>query len=128
MKDRELLIKFTTHITKETEMWRIPIEDFVVDEFLEANKKTLRHSVSDLKEMLISWENYKGNVLDINDADLNYFIDREYKSESLLKRYMMHVGSCEGITFVSELEQSCSGVEFTKEEINYLKNLDKEIE
>ncbi len=36
-QQRELLIAFTEHINKETEMWRIPINKHEIDEFLAIN-------------------------------------------------------------------------------------------
>lgn len=34
---RELLLAFTKDMTERTDMWRIPIEDFEVDRFLDKN-------------------------------------------------------------------------------------------
>ncbi len=48
-------------------------------------------------------------------------------SISLLKKYMIHVENCEGVNFVSDIGRTWSEVEFTKEEIDYLQKLDKEI-
>jgi hypothetical protein len=49
-------------------------------------------------------------------------------SISLLKKYMIHGEQCKGVNFVSDIDRPWSGVEFTKEEIAYLQELDKEIE
>ena len=49
--------------------------------------------------------------------------------EKLLEKYMMHVGDCEGIVFVSESDMKYANKEigFTKEEKEYLINLPKRL-
>lgn len=45
--------------------------------------------------------------------------------EVLLGKYVIHVGQCEGTTFISNCNSKHhSDVEFTKEEIEVLKKLD----
>ncbi len=44
----------------------------------------------------------------------------------LLKKYIKHVGSCEGITFLEDYRRNYSGGIFTDEEWNELGNLEGE--
>lgn len=41
--------------------------------------------------------------------------------EALLRKYVEHVSDCEGINYLSQIGESHSEVEFTPEEVAYLK-------
>lgn len=62
-----------------------------------------------------------GVLLSAEDFDLmtNYII----KQDQLLKKYVQHVRRCEGIDFLDRLNAGGSDVEFTQEEVIYLKTL-----
>ena len=47
--------------------------------------------------------------------------------QNLLKKYIQHVGECEGITFLGKGDVSGESGTFTKEELEELKRLEKEV-
>lgn len=46
----------------------------------------------------------------------------------ILQKYMNHVSQCEGVTFVQNLNDGMSDVEFSDYEVNFLKTVEAQIE
>jgi hypothetical protein len=50
------------------------------------------------------------------------------KDLTLLKKYMQHVEQCEGVNFVSDINEYMCDIKFTDEEKALLEKLDRDIE
>ena len=119
MSVQELIDKYQ----KQIDEWSVKRKELfkanktTEESILGTNSITLFKVIKDLKALGKMPEQSTDQALSLSDVS----------AMLLLKKYVEHVLSCEGVTFIDDLNRSHSDVKFTDQEKQILENIDNEL-